>query len=173
MTIAAAAIVIPLASALFALLPNGAKPSLPLGAAEGAQAVAADHPPTLGEWLTSLIPSNPIAAAANGAMMPLVVFTILFALAIVRAKPESRAALLGFFGAVADAMLVLIRWIILLAPIGVFALVLPLAARAGTALAGAIGFYIAAYSLGCIAMIGVCYLIALLVGRVPLDRFAK
>jgi proton glutamate symport protein len=169
----AAAIVVPLGAALFTLLPNGPRPSLPPGATEAAHLVATDQTPTLAGWLTSLIPSNPIAAAANGAMMPLVVFTILFALAVVRATPESRATLTGFFGAVAEAMLVLVRWIILLAPIGVFALVFPLAARAGAALVGGIGFYIVAYSVGCIAMILLCYPIASILGRVPMRRFAK
>ena len=169
----AAAIVVPLLPIFFSLLPSGATPTLPPGAAEAAQLVATDQKPTLSGWLASLIPTNPIAAAANGAMMPLVIFSLLFALAVVRAKPASRVALVGFFEAVADAMLVLVRWIILLAPIGVFALVLPLAARAGTALAGAIGFYIAAYSLGCIAMILLCYPIARFIGGVPVRKFAK
>lgn len=173
MLVGAALIVVPLAVSLFALLPNGARPSLPPGAAEAAQLVAADQPPTLAGWLMSLIPSNPVAAAASGAMMPLVVFTILFALAIVRAKPEARVTLVGFFSAVADAMLVLVRWIILLAPIGVFALVFPLAATAGAGLVGAIGFYIVAYSAGCIAMILLCYPIAAMIGRIPMRRFAK
>jgi Na+/H+-dicarboxylate symporter len=169
----AAIIVVPLGAALFTLLPNGIRPSLPAGATEAAQLVATDQQPTLAGWLTSLIPTNPIAAAASGAMMPLVVFTILFALAVVRAKPESRAAIVGFFAAVADAMLVLVRWIILLAPIGVFALVFPLAAHAGAGLVGAIGFYIVAYSAGCIAMILLCYPIATWLGRIPTRRFAK
>ena len=169
----AAAIVVPLGAALFALLPNGARPALPLGAAEAAQLVAADQSPTLAGWLASLIPNNPVAAAASGAMMPLVIFSLLFALAIVQAAPKSRAMLVGFFGAVADAMLVLVRWIILLAPIGVFALVFPLAAHAGVGLVGAIGFYIVAYSAGCIAMILLCYPLAAMVGRVPMRQFAK
>ena len=41
----------------------------------------------------------------------------------------ARASVLSFFEGIADAMLTLVRWIILLAPIGVFSLVLPLAAR--------------------------------------------
>jgi proton glutamate symport protein len=173
MLAAAAAIVVPLAPALFALLPNGVRPALPPGAAEAAQLLAADQRPTLASWLASLIPTNPVAAAASGAMMPLVIFSVLFALAIVRARPSSRAQLVGFFEAVADAMLVLVRWIILLAPVGVFALVLPLAARAGGALAGAIGFYIVAYSVGSIATIILCYPVAAVVGRVPIRKFAK
>jgi len=173
MLAACAAIVVPLAPTLFAFLPASARPELPPGAAEAAKLVATDQAPTFSSWLASLIPSNPIAAAANGAMMPLVIFTLLFALAIVRAKPETRAALVAFFAAVADAMLVLVRWIILLAPIGVFALVLPVAARAGGTLVGAIGFYIVAYSAGSIAVILLCYPVVAVLGRIPMRRFAK
>src|SRR3954464_6302879 len=69
---AVAAIVIPLSSALFALLPlpstTAAKPVLPAGAVEaGNQLSASGQTPSFSAWLTSLIPSNPIAAAANGA----------------------------------------------------------------------------------------------------------
>lgn len=169
----AAAIVVPLVPLLFALLPEGVRPALPPGAVDAAKLVAADQPPTLAGWLTSLIPSNPIAAAASGAMMPLVIFTLLFALAIVQSKPESRATLVGFFGAVADAMLVLVRWIILAAPIGVFALVFPLAAQAGAGLVGAIGFYIVAYSVACIVMILLCYPLVAIVAGMPMRKFGK
>ena len=41
----------------------------------------------------------------------------------------------------------LVRWVVWLAPIGVFALMLPLGAHGGAGLAGALGFYIAAYSI--------------------------
>src|SRR4051812_9201305 len=169
----AAAIAVPLVPLLFSLLPEGVRPALPPGAADAAKLVAGDQPPTLAGWLTSLVPSNPVAAAANGAMMPLVVFTLLFALAIVQSKPESRAALVGFFGAMAEAMLVLVRWIILAAPVGVFALVFPLAAQAGAGLVGAIGFYIVAYSVGSIVMILLCYPLVAAVARVPMRRFGK
>jgi len=47
-----------------------------------------------GSWLISLIPTNPIAAAANGAMLPLVIFTVLFALAVAHSPADGRDALL-------------------------------------------------------------------------------
>src|SRR3954470_13071070 len=79
---ATAAIVIPLAPSLFALLPfpstAGAKPALPAGAAEAAsQLSAGGQNPGFSAWLTSLIPPNPVAAAANGAMVPLILFTLI------------------------------------------------------------------------------------------------
>lgn len=170
-----AAIVVPLAPTLFALLPfpTGAHPPLPAGAAEAASQLAGAQGQTFGRWLTSLIPSNPIAAAANGEMVPLIVFSLLLALAILRIPPASREPLASFFKSLCAAMLVLVRWVVALAPIGVFALVLPLAAHLGASVAGAIGLYIAAYSVACVAVTLLLYPVAAIVARVPVRRFAR
>lgn len=170
-----AVVVIPLAAALFALLPRGAAaPPLPAGAVEAAgQLVSGAQPQTVASWLTSLIPTNPVAAASNGAMLPLIVFTLLLAVAIARSAPETRKPLLEFFRALGDAMLVLVRWVIMLAPIGVFALVLPLAAHAGGAMVGGIGFYVLAYSVGCIIVILLLYPVVAIFAGIPVRRFAR
>ena len=173
---AVAAIVIPLAPMLFTLLPRDvtARPTLPAGAADAATLVSAgSQQQTMAGWLTSLIPTNPIAAAASGAMVPLIIFTLLFALAIARSPAPARAALLEFFRALADVMLVMVRWIVRLAPIGVFALVLPLAAHVGAGLAGAIGFYVAAYSIACLFVIALLYPVVAIFGGVSIHRFAR
>jgi Na+/H+-dicarboxylate symporter len=60
-----------------------------------------------------------------------------------------------------------------MAPIGVFALVLPMAAHAGTVVAGAIGFYILAYSILCIAVTLLLYVVVALTARIPMRRFAR
>jgi proton glutamate symport protein len=169
-----AIVVMPFGPALFGLLPRNASVQLPAGAAEAASEVAAGgQAQTFSSWLVSLLPPNPIAAAATGAMMPLILFTFLLALAIARSRAESRQTLTRFFQALGEAMLILVRWVILMAPIGVFALVLPLAVHAGAALAGAIGFYIVAYSIACIAVTLLLYPTVALAGRVPMRRFAR
>jgi len=171
-----AIVVIPLAAVVFGMLPPsiGARPSLPAGAAEAAGQIASSgQQQTVSSWLTSLIPTNPIAAAANGAMLPLIIFTLLLAVAIARSTPDARATLLAFFRALGDAMLLLVRWIIMLAPIGVFALVLPLAVHAGAAMAGGIGFYVVAYSIACIVVILLLYPVVAIFGGIPIPRFAR
>jgi Na+/H+-dicarboxylate symporter len=115
-------------------------------------------------------PSNPIAAAADGAIVPLILFTLLLALAIARSPAPARTSLVGFFDALAAAMLLLVRWVVLLAPIGIFGLVLPLAAHAGAAIAGAIGFYIGAYSLACILVALLLYPVVALFARISVGR---
>jgi Na+/H+-dicarboxylate symporter len=106
-------------------------------------------------------------------MVPLILFTLVFALAIAHGPASTRSTLVGFFQALADAMLMLVRWIVKVAPIGVFALVLPLAARAGTTLAGAIGFYIVAYAGASLVISALLYPVVALVGRIPIARFAR
>jgi len=172
-----AAIVIPLAPSLFALLPLPTvtgRPTLPPGAAEAAsQLSAGGQNQSFSAWLTSLIPSNPIAAAASGAMVPLILFTLILAIAIARSPESTRVPLLGLARAVGEVMLRVVRWVVLAAPIGVFALVLPLAAHLGGAIAGAIGVYIVAYSLASIAVVLLIYPVVAVFGRIPVGRFAR
>ncbi len=129
--------------------------------------------PPFRDWLVGLIPSNPFRAAVDGAMLPLIVFTVLFALALARIADTQREAVLGFFVAVKDAMFVLIGWIMAAAPFGIFALVLPLAAQMGATAAGAFGYFLFfTCSLILIAM-ALLYPLAVVAGRVPLATFAR
>jgi len=173
-----AAIVVPLGPSLFALLPlpatAGAAATLPAGAAEAAsQLSAGGQSASFSAWLTSLIPSNPIAAAANGAIVPLILFTLILAIAIARSPESTRTPLIGLARALGDAMLLIVRWVVLAAPIGVFALVLPLTAHLGGAVAGAIGVYIASYSLGCVVVTLLIYPVVAVFGGVGVRRFAR
>ncbi|MDX1579035.1 MAG: cation:dicarboxylase symporter family transporter, partial [Gemmatimonadota bacterium] len=129
--------------------------------------------PPFRDWLVGLIPSNPVQAAAEGAILPLVVFTALFAFALGRVPEESRAGMLGFFRAVKDAMFVLIEWILAVAPIGVFALVLPLAARMGASAAGALGWFLLVACGLIVIALAALYPLATIAGRVPLAGFAR
>ena len=176
MNAVATLIMIPLAIAVFAWLPQliTVRPSLPPGAAEAAQSLTTGAPNVgFASWLTSLIPTNPVNAAANGAMLPLILFTLFFALAIAKSPAAARTTLLGFFSAVSDTMLVLVRWVVRLAPIGVFGLMLPLGAHGGAGLAGAVGFYIVAYSASSVLFVLLLYPALTVVARVPVRVFAR
>src|SRR4051812_9700015 len=169
-------IMIPLAIALFAWLPHlvTVRPSLPPGATEAAHSLTTDAPKVgFASWLTSLIPTNPVNAAANGAMLPLILFTLLFALAIGKSPAAARTTLLGVFNAVTETMLVLVRWIVRLAPIGIFGLMLPLGAHGGVGLAGAVGFYVIAYSAASVLFVLLLYPALVLLARVPMRVFAR
>ncbi|MFN3387996.1 MAG: dicarboxylate/amino acid:cation symporter [Allosphingosinicella sp.] len=98
--------------------------------------------PDFGQFLRSLVPTNPIAAAANDQILPLMFFTAVFAFALTRLPAEPRERLTGFFRAVADVMLVIVHWVLWLAPVGVLALAYVVGARAGAGAFGALLHYI-------------------------------
>jgi len=106
-------------------------------------------------------------------MLPLIIFTLGFGVALTKVSAERRAAVVGFFGGLADAMMVLVGWVITLAPIGVFALSVSLAFRLGSGVIGAVGFYFVAHSALLIGAVLVVYLIVALFGRVPFARFVR
>ncbi len=142
--------------------------------AASSKGTAPAAPPSVAQWFTDLVPANPIRAAADGAMLPLIVFTIAFGVALTRVAPERRAAVTGFFAGLADAMMVLVGWVISLAPIGVFALAAPLAARMGMSAAGALLSYIAlAAGLTVVILVVLVYPATVIVGGVPLGRLAR
>ena len=98
-----------------------------------------------GGWaaaLTAIVPSNAIAAAAASAMLPLVTFALFFGFALTRIDAAPRAQVVGFFKAISDAMIVIVHWVLWAAPVGIFALVLALTARAGLGMLQALGIYI-------------------------------
>lgn len=172
--IGTAAIIMPLAVLAFSFLPSGGvRPDLPAGAIEAAGEIASTQAPGFGGWLVSLIPTNPIGAAANGAMLQLVLFSLILALAIAKSGAMAKDTLLGFFRALSEAMLIIVRWVVALAPIGVFALVLPLAAHGGAGVVGAMGFYVAAYSLGSIVITLLLYPAVRIFGGVSMARFGR
>ena len=175
MLAALAAVVIPLAPLAFSsLAPSAGAQVLPPGAAEAARQVAdAGVATSASAWVLSLIPTNPFASAASGAMLPLVIFTVIFAIAVAQLSAERRAPLLGVARTVGDAMLVIVRAIIALAPIGVFALVTPLAARTGSAFVGAIGLYIVVYSGACVLFSLLLYPVVAVLAGIPMRRFAS
>ena len=129
--------------------------------------------PTVAQWIEDIVPANPIRAAADAALLPLVIFSLLFAMAARSIDPELRGKLLGFFNAIQETMIVLVRWIIALAPVGVFALVLGMAAHTGLSVAGALGYFV----IGVCALIStqaiLLYPIASLLGGVSVTRFAR
>ncbi len=127
----------------------------------------------LGAFLTSLAPSNPIRAAADDAILGIVVFAIVFGFASTRLPSRLRQPMTVFFEAVAETMVVIVHWVLRAAPVGVFALSLGVGLRAGLGAAGVLGHYIGLVVLSLVGLILLTYVVAVLWGRVSLPRFAR
>jgi Na+/H+-dicarboxylate symporter len=107
-----------------------------------AAAVASSSSPAIAQWFIDLVSPNVIKAAADGAMLPIIVFAVLFGVALAGVAAERRDAVLRVTQGIADAMQRLVSGILDLAPFGVFALAVPLASKLGLAAAGAVIAYI-------------------------------
>ena len=119
-------------------------PLHPVGAALTAGGVAATAAPKIDivSQVIGLIPLNPIAAAAEAAMTPLIVFAAILGAAITRLPETQRILLVDVLKAAGDAMLVIVDWVLRLAPIGIFVLALGAVAKAGLDMAAALLQYV-------------------------------
>lgn len=107
-----------------------------------AQAAAEGGGVSLGDWLVGLIPRNPLQAAADGNLIQVLVFTVLLGLAVGQLPGEQKNPLAETFRGLADAMMEMVRWILVGTPLGVFALFLPMALENGPGSLGLIAIYL-------------------------------
>ncbi len=114
------------------------------------QAGTAEVPelPTFIDFIVSLVPSNPFAAASDGALLPLIVFTALVAAATGTLPRERRERLTGIADDVSAALIKLVMWILYTAPVGVFGLAAPVTARLGWDLVQSLGIFIVCVFVG-------------------------
>lgn len=138
-------------------------------AAHGGASVIPPMPP-FGEWLRSFVPSNPVKAAAEGAMAPLVFFALVFGMAATRIEAARRATLFNLFDALQATMMVIVHWVLWAGPVGVFALALVFGAKAGIGALGILGHYVVVVSIMCLLSGVVGLLVGIVGGRVSPRR---
>ena len=155
-----------------ALFPMPAASAAALKAALGTAPAVGAVPP-FGDIVRALVPTNPIAAASKDDILPLMIFTLVLAFAITRLELEPRRLLTIFFAALADALVIVIGWVLKLAPIGVFALAYVVGARSGAAAFGALLHYVLVVSSVGIVVGLFAYPVAVFSGRLPLGYFAR
>lgn len=156
---------------VLAIWPVGRDTAEAFIASVGAEAVAIAEPPTFVAWLQGLAPANPVTAAANDNILQLVVFSVFFGFAVTRLESALRDQIVGFFRAVSEAMVVIVRWVLLAGPIGVFALALGVGLRAGIDAAGTLAQYVTIVSGVTIGSTILAWLLAITWGRQPIGRF--
>lgn len=162
-----------LTPALLQLWPMPAEAAAALRGAAGGGEVQVAAPPALAEFLKTIVPTNPFTAATQDAMLPLIFFVTLFAIAATRLPPEQRERIAGFFAAIEGAMLVMVNWVLWIAPVGVFALAFVTGIQAGTAAIGALGHYIIIVSCAGLAAWAMAYPVAMFMARLKLKDFVR
>lgn len=126
-----------------------------------------------GAFLATIAPANPIRAAADDAILGIVVFAVFFGFAATRLPDRLRLPLVSVFEAVGETMIVIVRWVLMAAPIGVFAMALGVGLTAGIGAAGTLVHYVSVISLACIGIALLCYPLAIVFGKIGLFRFAR
>lgn len=152
-----------LASGAVALLPT-----LPLSKDAAAGAV-----PAAQSWWSMIIPKNIFAAAARGDIFPLLLCAIVFGIAVAKLPEDQRASMTRVFSGTSQALMTIVRWLLVITPFGVFALSFLIALRTGTSWASALGVYLLlriGITLLCAALL---YPISIVLGRVSARAFAR
>lgn len=147
----------------------------PLPPAAASLAAAGGPAPSVGgsDWLANIIPTNVIKSAADTAMVPIVVFALLFGIAATRIEDELRSQIDRTFRAVAQIMLVIVRWVLWVAPLGVLALAYAVGLRLGSGAAGVLVHYVMVVVIACLATVVMTYAWAALFGRIGPLAFAR
>lgn len=148
---------------------------LPAHALAGLPTVVTAPPPLpgVGDQLLALVPVNPVAAAAAGQMMPLVLFAILFGVAATHLPRREGSGAIALLDDVAKIMLTIVEWVLWSAPAGIFLLSLSAALHAGLGLASVLGHYVALEIATALLAIAGCYALIGIAQPRALKRFAK
>lgn len=128
----------------------------------------------LSGFFLRMVPVNVFSAAAvNGQMLGLIFFSILFAIAMTRLPVDQVSPIKNLFVSLNDVMIVLTQAIMALAPIGVYALIVPVVYKTGGDLYLALGkyFFTVLLALGLHLIVVMPLVIKLLAGVNPLDHF--
>lgn len=122
---------------------------------------------SIGGWFKALVPTNPIKAAADGTMLSIIVFAVAFGFATLAAPPEVRARVVTFAHTLSAIMLIIVQAVLLIAPIGIFALTLVVGARLGGTVFAAMGWFIGV-QVACAAVVLLTMLaLATVWGKIP------
>lgn len=87
----------------------------------------------IAEIFLRMVPTNIVAAAANGQMLGLIFFGLLFGFFMTQIAKSRREVLLSFWNAILDVMMKMTDWVMKFAPFGVFGLVAKVVATTGLA----------------------------------------
>ena len=95
----------------------------------------------LSEFLLRIIPENPFQALANGEVLPVIFFCILFGFFVTKLSEKPRIQLSSFFQAAFDTMMKVTHFVVLSAPLGVFGIMARIVAKTGFSAFQSLGFY--------------------------------
>jgi proton glutamate symport protein len=128
---------------------------------------------SIGDWIATLLPSNLFEAARRGDVLPLLLFSALLALAIRKLPDEQRLPLQTGAESLSAALMTLVKWLLAVTPIGVFALSYALGRDTGLEAVGVLGGLVLLQCGLMTAFTLLLYPISAIGGRVSIAAFAR
>ena len=120
--------------------------------------------------LLGLVPGNPLNAMVKGEMLQVVIFSIVFGIALVSMAPAQSRPMLDLLGSLQEVCMTVVRWTMLLAPFAVFGLMAQLATKIGIDALLGMAIYVMTVIMGLLVMLFVYLaLLAFFAGRKPLQ----
>lgn len=151
-----------------------AAPSLDVTVPSSAAAVASGGgDASLATWLSALVPTNIFEAAARGDLLPILLFTALFGVAVRRLDEQYRDPMRRVFQGAAEAMLTCVRWVLTVTPVAVFILTLSFSLQAGGAGAQMLAAFALVVSALMLLFTALLYPLSSLLGGTGVTTFAR
>ena len=146
-----------------------------LGEGEVAAAAATELPglSDLPDLILSLFPQDPLTTFVSGNMLQIVITSVIFGIALIRLPREQSKALLDLLASIQAVCMVIVRWVLLFAPLAVFGLMASIAARIGIDALIGTAAYLVTVLIGLALLFGLYLTVAAIAGRRPLDFLSK
>jgi proton glutamate symport protein len=153
---------------------HAAVAALSQGASSEARKIAGEAHASPGVWdlVVGLVPQNLLQSAVNEEFLKLLVFSILFGLALRHATAEKGGTVIRFVEGVTETLMILVRWIIWCAPLAMFALAATFAAATGARLVGILGHFVLLECGFMLAFVALLYPLTMLAGGLSFRAFA-
>jgi Na+/H+-dicarboxylate symporter len=130
--------------------------------------------PALVDILLAVVPDNPFRAAVEGNVLQVLLASILLGLAASTLPDAKRRPLVEVATIVAEALFKVTRWILYLAPFGVFGIMAAVVGRSGLSVLWILGAYVLVVLAALAAHIGLVYgSVLLVVARGRIRRFIE
>ena len=145
--------------------------------AEPPDTSAAAEMPTLREFpeiIVNVLPEDPLSAMLGKEMLQVVLFALIFGLALVSLAPRQSEPLLDLLASLQEVCLKVVRWAMVIAPLAVFGLLAQITARVGLEVLVGMGVYVGTVLSGLLAMVAVyCVLVFVSAGIPPWSFLAR
>lgn len=127
----------------------------------------------LPDAIIRILPQNPLNAMVGGQMLQVVLFSIIFGLALVTLAPKQAEPLITLLGSLQEVCMTVVKWAMLLAPLAVFGLLAQISAKIGIDVLAGLGVYVGTVLLGLALLLAIYLLIVYFVSHKSPWKFLK